>query len=99
MWLHYKTSFCIGHLGSVIKNALLVYIFIEAIKLKSKKKKLFDEQIIILVNSIYPRKKEQVSGSLAVNVLTGMPCEKWAIEQLLNTQIKGFIMSSLTQKL
>lgn len=98
MWLHYKTSFCIGHLGSVIKNALLVYIFIEAIKLKSKKK-LFDEQIIMLVNSIYPRKKEQVRGSLAVNVLTGMPFEKWAIEQLLNTQIKGFIMSSLTQKL
>lgn len=53
----------------------------------------------MLVNSIYPRKREQVSGSLAVNVLTGMSFEKWATEQLLNTQIKGFIMSSLTQKI
>lgn len=52
----------------------------------------------MLVNSVYLRKREHVSGSLAVNVLTGI-FEKWAIEQLLNTQIKGFIMSSLTQKL
>lgn len=53
----------------------------------------------MLVNSVYLRKREHVSSSLAVNVLTGMPFEKWAIGQLLNTQIKGFIMSSLTQKL
>lgn len=53
----------------------------------------------MLVNSVYLRKRERIRGSLAVNVLTGMPFEKWAMEQLLNTQIKGFIMSSLTLKL
>lgn len=30
----------------------------------------------MLVNSVYLRKREHVSGSLAVNVLTGMPFEK-----------------------
>lgn len=54
----------------------------------------------MLVNSIYLRKEYQASGSLAVSeAVPETVFEKWAIEQLLSTQIKGFLMSGLTPKL